>query len=290
MFKDRQGNIQTKDATPEKALWALYKTVPGRQLLKILINPTFSDLIRAYMKSPFSALRIDSFVKKNNISLKDYVPTKYKSFNDFFTRKIKDGRRPFVSDPAALPSPCDCRASVYTISEDLVLDIKGSKYTVQSLLRNGELAQQYAGGYCMILRLTVDDYHRYCYPDDGYKTDDVFLPGILHTVNPIALDFADIYTENQRMYTTLHSAHFGPIVQMEVGAMGVGRIVNHRGEGIVRRGEEKGYFEFGGSTIVLLLRKNCFTPDEDIVRNTAEGYETMVRQGEQIGYNEKYKG
>lgn len=290
MYKDRQGRIIVHDATPDKALKLMYETLPGRIILGMMIQPRFSDLIRKIMKTRFSAIFIDGFARKNHISLKDYIPTRYKSFNDFFTRPIKPQKRPIERNENLLVSPCDGRVTVYPISDRLVMHIKNSDYSVKSLLRNREIAEEFEGGYCVIVRLTVEDYHRYCYPDDGYKSDDMFIPGLLHTVSPIVMEHASIYAENQRVYTVIDTDHFGRMVQVEIGAIGVGRVVNFDDEGPVKRGDEKGMFEFGGSTIVLLLQKGCFIPDADIIKNTEDGFETIVKMGERIGSNEKYQG
>ena len=135
----------------------------------------------------------------------------------------------------------------------------------------------------MIFRLTVDDYHRYCYVADGIKEDNVFIQGVLHTVNPLANDYFPIYKENSREYSILHTKEFGDIVMMEVGALLVGKIVNHHRKYRVLRGQEKGYFEFGGSTVVLLVKKNTVQIDADILENSAQNIETVVKFGEKIG-------
>ena len=129
----------------------------------------------------------------------------------------------------------------------------------------------------------MDDYHRYCYAFDGEKGENVRLPGRLHTVNPIANDFFPIYKENAREYTILHTRAFGDVIAMEVGALLVGKIVNHHGQAPIRRGQEKGYFQFGGSTVVLLLKKDAALLDEDILENSRNGIETVVKFGERIG-------
>ena len=108
-------------------------------------------------------------------------------------------------------------------------------------------------------------------------------PDKLHTVNPIANDYYPIYKENSREYTTLHTQAFGDVIVMEVGALMVGKIVNHHGACTVRRGEEKGYFQFGGSTVILLLKAGAAQLDQDILDNSREGVETVVRMGEKIG-------
>lgn len=136
----------------------------------------------------------------------------------------------------------------------------------------------------MIFRLCVDDYHRYCYIDNGTKTENVHINGELHTVNPIALEKYNIYKRNSREFTMLHTENFGDVVCIEVGAMLVGRIKNrHRNAHYFAKGEEKGMFEYGGSTIVLLFEKGMISVDSDILANSAHGYETVVKYGEKIG-------
>ena len=157
-------------------------------------------------------------------------------------------------------------------------------YTLERLLKNKKLAERYLGGYAVILRLTVDDYHHYCYVADGEKSPDVKIPGVFHTVNPAANDVCQIYHENTREYCLLKTEQFGTIAMMEVGAMMVGKITNLKpGACEVKKGEEKGYFEFGGSTIVLLLQHGKVRMDSDLIENSENGYETIVRMGERIG-------
>ena len=155
--------------------------------------------------------------------------------------------------------------------------------TAEQLLRNGELAKEYAGGTLLIFRLTVDDYHRYGYPDSGVKGETVHIKGVYYTVNPIAFRNYRVFRENTREYTVLHSDNFDDLVIMEVGATLVGRISNLHGARRVSRGEEKGHFDFGGSTIVMLVKPGVLRVDEDILRNNADGCETVIRYGERIG-------
>jgi len=270
-------------AAQGEALHFLYGSVPGRMCLKVLARPALSKIAGVFMNSPASTPLIKHFVRSTAVNLTDYEEKKYKSYNEFFTRKIKADRRPvdYVSDH--LISPCDAKLTAYVIDEDSVFHIKGSCYTVSDLLQNETLAAQYHGGYCLIFRLTVDDYHRYCYIDDGDKEDNIFIKGELHTVQSIALEKYNIYKRNCREYSVLHTENFGDVIQVEVGAMLVGKICNHHGIHRFKRGEEKGLFEFGGSTIVLLLPKGVLTIDEEILHNTASDGETVVRLGEKIG-------
>lgn len=268
---------------PRGALAFLYKTPAGRLLLRGLTRPLVSRLAGGFMNSRLSKPMIGSFVRKNGMALADYEETEYRCYNQFFTRRIRPELRPIDSDPTHLISPCDCKLSAYPIDAGSRFWIKQSSYTVDELLGGNPLAAQYADGVCLICRLTVDDYHRYCYIDDGEKEDNHFLPGVLHTVQPIALERVNIYKRNCREYTLLHTAHFGDVVQVEVGALMVGKIRNHHGPALIRRGAEKGLFEFGGSTIVLLLKRGAAEIDADLLDNTRHGLETVVRMGEKIG-------
>jgi phosphatidylserine decarboxylase len=135
----------------------------------------------------------------------------------------------------------------------------------------------------MIFRLGVDDYHRYCYVANGEKGENVSIPGVLHTVSPVVYDHFPVYKENAREYCSIDTKEFGEMLMMEVGALMVGKIVNHHGAATVRRGQEKGYFQFGGSTVVLLLKKDTAVLDSDILENSRQGIETVVKFGEKIG-------
>ena len=182
-----------------------------------------------------------------------------------------------------LIAPADSKLTYYPIHQDTYLTIKDTVYSLSDLLKNQSLAQEYDGGTCLIFRLTVDDYHRYCYIDDGTKEQDIYIPGIFHTVNPIANDYYPIYKMNSREYTVIDSNNFGRMIQMEVGAMMVGKIVNYK-HSIATKGEEKGYFEFGGSTVVLILKKDTVKIDDDIINNSSENIETRVLLGQTIGH------
>ena len=134
-----------------------------------------------------------------------------------------------------------------------------------------------------MFRLTVSDYHHYCYIDDGEKTKNYKIPGVYHTVAPLANEEYPVYTENTREFSILKSKNFGNVLMMEVGAMLVGKIVNHHQKLSVHRGMEKGYFEFGGSTVILAFPKDTIVLDDDITENTKDGFETLVKMGEVIG-------
>ena len=282
-YSTRNGKRWEEENGQDKLLRRLYHSRAGRGLIRVLTLPALSKLGGLVLNTRVSALAIPSFIRSNHIDMSQYEEHKYVSYNDFFTRKIKADRRPIDSDPSVLISPCDGKVSVYKIEEDSQFQIKNASYSIKSLTRSTQLAEKYTGGWCVLIRLTVDDYHRYCYPDHGQKSKNYRISGVFHTVNPTAVACAPVYKENTREFTILRSEHFGDILQMEVGAMMVGRISNHHQKARVRRGEEKGYFQFGGSTVILLLEPGYFYPDRDLLVNTGEGYETVIKMGNCLG-------
>lgn len=285
-WKDREGNLVPGDEGQDRLLEWMYGTGCGRMLVRLMIQPWVSHMAGWMMDSPVSALAVKSFIRKNHIKMEDFEQRRFRSFNDFFTRHLREGARTVDLDPSHLVSPCDCKLSAYEIGEDSRFTIKGTEYTLGSLLRDEALAASFLGGTLLVFRLTVGDYHRYGYGDTGYVGKNVLIPGVYHTVNPAAAQRFPIYKENTRQYSLLESPVFGRLLQMEVGAAMVGRIVNTPGEKQVQRCQEKGFFAFGGSTIVLCLQKGAAVIDRDILENTKQDIETVVQFGQRIGCKE----
>lgn len=260
-----------------------YHTALGRLLLKPLVSRGVSKLCGAFLETRASKCLIPRFIRKSGIDLADYETDRFSCFNDCFSRKIRPELRPIDPDPDALIAPCDGLLSAYRIGEGTVLPVKHSAYTVSDLLGgNGELAREFDGGVCLVFRLCVTHYHRYCYPDDGSKGENRFIAGKLHTVRPIALGTYPVFIRNCREYTVLETAHFGKIVQMEVGALLVGKIANLDGAGKISKGAEKGKFLYGGSTIILLLQNGAAEIPEWVFEATKEEKEVPVKMGERI--------
>ena len=282
-YKDRSGNVMEQETKQDSILKLLYTKSWGRMLLKPFLAPWISRLAGAILDSRITTPLIMPFVKANQIDLTEYKPKYYNSYNEFFSREIKPEARPIDKDAKTLITPADGKLTVYPITEELQVTIKDTPYTIAELLKNKKVAKQYQGGYVVVVRLTVDNYHRYCYVADGLKGKNHFIKGVLHTVNPVANDYVPIYKENCREYCRIRTEQFGEIIQMEVGALMVGRICNYHQVKQVKKGEEKGKFEFGGSTVVLILPKDSVVIDEDLLENTKEGYETLVKMGEHIG-------
>ena len=236
------------------------------------------------MDSRASKMLIGPFARNNGILMDDYILDGIKSFNDFFCRRIKPELRPLDMKENHLMAPCDGLLKVYPITDDLVFPVKQSMFTISDLVVDKDLAKSFNGGYCLVYRLCVNHYHRYVYFETGKKHKDVVLPGLYHTVQPVALEAGPVFTQNARQYTVIDTARFGSCVQMEVGALLVGRIVNDNPEICdVIRGKEKGHFEYGGSTIIVLVPKNKVKISEHIFTNTQNDIETPVKMGEQVG-------
>ena len=265
------------------AIRFLYGTCPGRACLKLLVAPSLSRLCARFLSSAVSAPITGPFIRKNGITLERYVVPKggYRSFNDFFTRKQKKSFE--INSNAPLVSPCDALLTLSDIDSDSVFSIKSSRYSLAGLLRSKKLAGAFCGGSALIFRLTPAHYHRYQFCADGTVAAARKIPGVLHCVRPLALEKFPVFTENSREYIVMKNKELGAVVQMEVGAMLVGRIKNHHRRHVCFRGEEKGYFNYGGSTVILLVQKDRIVLDDRILRATAQGVETPVKMGEIIG-------
>ncbi len=262
----------------------LYNTVIGRIILKLMISPKTSRLVGGFLSSPMSKGIISGFIKKNKIEMERFLVPEdgFKSFNDFFTRRLAE---PPAFNPAAdFISPCDAFLTVKEINDESVFSLKNSYYSAESLLRDKELAERFKGGTALIFRLTPAHYHHYIYCASGEIKRTEKIKGVLHCVRPVALERYKVFSENAREYSFMESEKMGPLVQMEIGAMNVGKITNDpcmKAGYKASMGEEKGYFEFGGSTIVVLLEKRVRVKEEILTRMN-EGMEIPVKIGEEL--------
>lgn len=261
----------------------LYHTIPGRACLKLLAGKFVSVGCGRFLDSSASRCLIRGFVRRNAIRCEDYEQRRFTSFNDFFTRQIRTGLRPVDTDPDSLIAPCDGYLSAYRLSETSVIPVKQSRYTIGELLNDEARATAFRNGICLVFRLGVHNYHRYCYADSGRKSENIYIPGTLHTVRPIALEKLPVFIRNCREYTELTTERFGHMIQMEVGALLVGRIQNYDGAGSVVRGQEKGKFLYGGSTVILLLQNDAVKVHEQYFLATALCREVPVLMGQVVG-------
>jgi phosphatidylserine decarboxylase len=286
-------NRRTQTTAPEtvfekEVMEFLYGTRLGGWLAEAVFKHRWPTVLYAlWQHSSFTKPKIKAFIERYGIDTAELErpPSSFRSFNDFFIRKLKAEARPIDRTPEHLISVADARLLAYEIQCDAVFPVKGQSFSLPDLLRDERLAADYTNGLCLIFRLAPVDYHRFGYVDDGTQTPVRVINGFYRSVHPFAIrTLKAIFTENQREVCILHTANFGPVVQVDVGATGVGRIVQHQRQGgPCQRGAEKGYFEFGGSTIILLFKAGSARTDDDIAAASAKGIETLVRYGESIG-------
>lgn len=269
---------------PNKGLSFLYNNFFGRLLLKPLVAwPLASNIVGWFLDKKISKVFIKSFIKKNNINMDDFINQKYTSFNDFFIRKVKEEKRPISSNLSDFLSPCDSKLTCYKIDNNLTFEVKNSIYSVNSILGNDKLSKEYFNGYLLVFRLSPDDYHRYHFIDDGKILKNYKIKGKYHTVNPIVYDKYEVFKENSREVTILKTDNFDKVIYIEVGALLVGKINNIKIKGNFKRTEEKGHFKFGGSTVILLVKKDIIKINDMIISNSKKKIETSVKYGEVIG-------
>lgn len=257
----------------------LYGTALGRGLLKTIQALHMDRLAVWFLRSGLSRPYIARFAKKNHIPISKEELKAFSTYRDFFLRE-RDVR-PVDTDPGHLISPCDGWLSAYGIQPDSSFAIKNSLYRVKDLLGDDALAKNYEGGTCLVFRLCASDYHHYCYIDDGRQGPNHYIEGRLHSVQPIACEHFPIFTLNRRSWCLLDTAHFGPVVQTEIGALVVGGIVN-RPEGPMVRGQEKGYFDLCGSTIVLLMEPGRIELLPELAALMGTEQEVRVEQGQWV--------
>lgn len=269
------------------ALRFAYETALGRTLWGILFGSGFiSALLGKYYDSPLSRGAISKLTSIPGCHTEEAEksPDEYNSFNDFFIRKLKPGARNADPDPAAFVSPGDGRLTVYCdIAADAPIKVKGATRSLQDLC----VAKLPPNGifHAAVLRLAPVDYHRYHYPCDCTDALDgnIIVPGKYHSVNPVALKYhPDIFVENTRQISVLANPLFGTFYQIAVGAFGVGSIVSTSENGKHLKMDEKGYFKFGGSTIIIVLDSSKAEISPDISAYSAAGKEVLVRCGETI--------
>ena len=244
----------------------------------------FSRLMGRYCDSGFSRRKIQSTIDSLGIRMEQFVVPEggFSSFNDFFARHVKPGARPIAE--SGLCSPADARLLVFPhLSGGTCVPVKGASYTLEELVQDAELASRFHDGSLAVFRLCPADYHRYHFPAAGRMLRQWRIPGSYHSVNPIALEQGfKVFTSNVREISHLELEAFGEALYIEVGAFGVASIRQTFKGGEFGRGEEKGYFAFGGSTVILVLRKEAATYDADILEHSEKNIETLVRMGEHV--------
>ena len=288
-YMDRKTKkLKIENVPGEGFLKFLYYNPMGKLPLNLVVKRKFlSEIYGRMMDSPGSKKKIAPFVEEHGINMEESIKKtdEFSSFNDFFIRKLKPGSRQVAQGEEEIASPADGKILAF---ENLDLKneffLKGDKFTLEEFLGDTKLAKKYRGGAMLIVRLAPVDYHRFHFPVDGTIGKIWLIDGDYYSVSPHAVrkNFR-IYCENKREYSELKSRKFGDIILSEIGATMVGGIKQTYQEGSsVSKGEEKGYFYFGGSSCILLFQKDKVVIDKDILENTKKGLETKVYMGERV--------
>lgn len=285
------GRLEVEKVYGDKGVAWMYQTFLGRIFSNFLAKKWIAKLYGAYQNSSWSRGKILPFVENFGINLEHFLPdeagtadTPYPSFNSFFIRKYRPGLRPFVSEETLMPAFSEARYFGWDALHDSIsLPVKGQFLSAKTLLGDERWSKEFKGGPCFIARLCPVDYHRFHFPDNGKLVDFYTIDGAYHSVNPMALKVKpDILCTNERHISIIDSEHFGLLAYIEVGAMMVGKIVQTFKEPLFKRGDEKGYFLFGASTVIVIGQAKKWKPMRNIIENSSKGIETYVRLGSPI--------
>ncbi len=285
----KTGEIKIEKVPGEKYLKFLYYNPLGELPLNLVVKKKFlTEFYGKKMDKPESTKKIPSFIEEADINISEAKKNieEFTSFNDFFYRELKEGARTIDYDENVLSSPADGKILVFeNLDKEKEFYIKGDKFTLEEFFGDRNLANKYKDGVFMIIRLAPIDYHRFHFPSDGVISESKLIDGLYYSVSTHAIkkNFR-ILCENKREFSILKTEKFGDIAMFEVGATMVGGIKqSYSPNTFVKKGEEKGYFYFGGSTCVLVFEKDKVQIDKDLIENTKKGIETKVYMGEKIG-------
>jgi len=289
LYIDRKTGKVLQEIVPgEGWLKWLYYNPFGRLTLEGLVKRRF--LSRWYgrkMDKPASKNKIGGFIKELNIDMSEALRPlhDFTTFNDFFIRRLKPESRPIDRDVNAIVSPADGKTLGFSEMGGLdTFFAKGHQFSIDKLLQDQSLGKRYSGGTLLIIRLAPADYHRFHFPANGRISKSTRINGAYYSVSPYAVkNRMKIYWENTREYSVLNTNNAGNILLCEIGATMVGSIIqSYLPDTEVLKGDEKGWFSFGGSTVIVLFEKERVKVDTDIIENTRKGYETTIRMGEKL--------
>jgi len=261
----------------------------GRLALAAFVKrPFFSQWYGWRMNRSVSRRKIRPFIRTYGLDPNDFAapPESFRSFNEFFYRRLKPEARPVDPDPNAVIFPADARHLGFPDASQIEgVFVKGQRFDLTRLLGDGELAQRYARGAIVLSRLCPVDYHRFHFPVAAKTSTTLQFDGPLYSVNPIALRRKLAYLwENRRTLTVLTSAQFGTVLMLEIGATNVGSIVQTFQPGTaVAKGDEKGYFQFGGSSTLLVFEPGRIQLADDLVAHSRQQTELYARIGDRLG-------
>jgi len=283
----KTGKIEIESPPGESYLKFLYHNPFGQIPLNLLIKrKILSTVYGKLMNLSKSKEKIKPFIEQFNINMNDSLKSinEFVSFNDFFYRKLKPNARE-IHD--GLVSPADGKIIAFeNINGVNEFFVKGNKFTLLDFLQDKQLAEKYKNSSLFIIRLAPNDYHRFHFPYSGNISNSHRIRGKYFSVSPYALrkSFSKVFCENKRDYSILTTNSKGNILISPVGATMVGTIIEtYHPNSIVKKGDEMGYFAFGGSSVLILIDKDKVKIDADILENTKKGLETSIVMGEKFG-------
>jgi len=290
-YRDRDGNDLIEKTPGEFWLKWLYRSRTGQLFLHNLIKRKFISIYYGYlMNKDNSKNRIKDFISEFDIDMNQFEDVEYNSFNEFFCRKLKTGARDIDKDENSVVSPADGKIIVIqNIDESSPYFVKGDKYSLKKHFNGNFDYKKYIGGSVAIIRLAPSDYHRFHFPVNGKVSENINITGDYFSVSPIAvIENISYFFKNKRTLTEIKTEEFGDVIYSDIGATMVGSIFQTFIENSnVVKGDEKGYFKFGGSSIILFFEKNKITFSKSILKNSNEGFETAIKMGEFIAYKKQ---
>lgn len=289
-YRNRQtGHLEEEQIFGGALLRFLYRSSLTRSLAHVIAySPWISRLYGWWQRTAYSQRQILPFIKRYHVNTDDFAqdPASFPSFDAFFTRHLRREARPITPGDHAAIIPADGRYRFFPmIDEAFLFGVKGSTFNLLQLMQSQERAKQYAQGSMVLARLAPSDYHRFHFPCRCRPQEAIPLNGPLYSVNPIAVRHRlSILWQNKRAITCLKSPVFGEIFYIEVGATNVGTIHQTYTPGrIYEKGEEKGYFSFGGSTLILLFEKGKLKLDDDLIAASKHNEEILCLMGQSMG-------
>ncbi|HUF63318.1 MAG TPA: phosphatidylserine decarboxylase [Verrucomicrobiales bacterium] len=283
------GRMETEPVYGEAWLRWTYETAPGKLFLRLVVrHPVFSKFSGWWMDRSVTRKRIPGFVDRYGIDASEFVDRldAFPNFNSFFARRLRRENRPVDPEPGHAVFPADGRHLGFPdLSVVQSVFVKGQRFDLTALLGDAEAARRYASGALVLSRLCPIDYHRFHYPVSGVAGAPRDIRGSLYSVNPVALRRNLGYLwQNRRFVTRMQSDLFGEVLLMEIGATCVGSIVQTRpAGGPVAKGLEKGYFRFGGSSVLTFFEPGRIELASDLAEHTGAGKELYAHMGDVMG-------
>jgi phosphatidylserine decarboxylase len=281
--------LKTERVYADAFLYWLYNSKIGSMANHLVFRQKYISQLYGWINKQWpSKNKIEPFIQKMKVNEDELIcPIEdFKSFNDFFMREIDLSKRHINPSPHVCISPVDGKLLAYqTLEPDMPFRIKRNEFNLRSFLCDKTLADKYSEGSMVVSRLCLKDYHHFHFPVSGFSGKAISIKGKYYVSGPYNLrKLIPFFSENYRMLTIFYSDHFGQIVIVEIGAFTVGSIQQtFPSMQRVAKGDRKGYFEMGGSTVVLLFKKGRIELDTDLCANTKNDIETYVLMGDSIG-------